>query len=522
MRVTLVILTLSLLLPFTASAQAAIRVRMPPAWAPILQPALDSLSDSALTWLAVDDSVAPGAGRADLSIEPVGQDDHADFTPLILAAVAHYDAALDDIAPISLLALARDGVTPDLPGWQVAISDEARALSDPSALPIAPDRVVSHADALLFARSAPNRLALVRWQTGGGWHSSLRPVRIAGAYPGGVHWGADVRALTVDAGAARETLLAALRAWAEPPVEIAAVGDVMLARSLAQASAHTGDPAFATRRVADLLAGADLTIGNLECVLSERGAPVVKSYTFRAPPSAIEALALAGFDVLSLANNHTMDFGVEALLDTMLALSGAGIAPVGAGLNAMIAHAPVIVERRGVRFAILAFANVPDDSTSNFKTRDTAATDAAPGIAWAEPDIVAAGVAAARAEADQVIVMLHSGYEHQEAPNAIQRAIAHAAVEAGAAAVIGAHPHVLQGVEFTDDSLIAYSLGNFVFDMTVTESALLRLWVAADGVRGHAWEPVTIAPGGQPYPASAANAYPIRARLNRFTALLNP
>jgi poly-gamma-glutamate capsule biosynthesis protein CapA/YwtB (metallophosphatase superfamily) len=283
-----------------------------------------------------------------------------------------------------------------------------------------------------------------------------------------------------------------------------AVGDVMLARQLGQHLA-AGEVAYPFALVADALRSADLTLGNLECTISDGGAPLPKSYRFRAPPPAAESLALAGFDLMTLANNHSLDYGPAALADTLGLLDSAGIAHVGAGANAVAAHAPAVFERNGLRLAFLGYADVPVER-SGWDARSVIATEASPGIAWADLDQIAADVAAARSQADVVVVLMHGGYEYYDRPNAIQVAIAHAAIEAGAALVIGAHTHTLQGVEWYHGGLIAYSLGNFAFEMDRShDSAILRVTLSPQGVQALDWLPVVLDPNdGRPALAEGA------------------
>lgn len=315
-------------------------------------------------------------------------------------------------------------------------------------------------------------------------------------------------------------------AHANTAVTILFTGDLMLGRSLESAARATNDPLFAFRRVADMLQSADLTVGNLECVLSDLGTPARKSYPLRCA-EGLEALRWASFDVLSLANNHAMDFGAEALLDMINRLRVAGIATVGAGENLAAARLPAVLLSNGVRIAFLGYVNVPQDGAPFYFRNDlTAATATKAGLAWANADsegvaIIQADVRAAQALADVVIVLLHAGTEYTRTPNAVQRTLAYAAMDAGAAAVIGAHPHVLQGVQRYQGGIIAYSLGNFAFDMTVDISAALRLTVTADGVQGYEWLPIVIGNYGQPRPATPEQATRIHAALERLTAQLN-
>src|SRR3970282_2553490 len=137
------------------------------------------------------------------------------------------------------------------------------------------------------------------------------------------------------------------------PITLAAVGDVMLARSVSGwMSEEAPDGPF--QHVRDLLDATDLTVANLECAISDRGRAEPKGYTFRAPPLAAAGLAIADFDVLALANNHTLDYGVDAMLDTVQALQEAGVAPVGAGRNDEEAYAHVVVEREGGRVGVIS------------------------------------------------------------------------------------------------------------------------------------------------------------------------
>lgn len=282
-------------------------------------------------------------------------------------------------------------------------------------------------------------------------------------------------------------------------VNLEAVGDIMLARTIGQQVQSQG-PQVVFAGVQSVLASADVLVGNLECALTSSSQPQPKTYTFAAPPETANALVLAGFDVLSLANNHAMDYGAGGLADTVKNLNQNGIASVGAGMNAADAHRPVIVERNGLRLAFLAYANVPVEN-SGFDAQVWKATDSQPGIAWAEPNQIKVDVAAAKKEADVIIVLLHSGYEITSIiPNISndQRLAAHVAIDAGAALVIGSHPHFLQSIERYHGGLIAYSLGNFVFDDyqgIANASIILRVVLTPAGFQSYEWIPVLIKNG---------------------------
>lgn len=316
----------------------------------------------------------------------------------------------------------------------------------------------------------------------------------------------------------------------QPRVVLDAVGDIMLDRSVGQAMRERG-MTYPFEAVQSLLAGSDLRFANLELPLTERGAPAAKRYVFRAPPAAAAALRGAGFTLLSLANNHLPDYGHEGLLDTLAALDQAGIAHTGAGRSQEEAHAPAVVTVNGLRIALLAYVNVPDDAGSGFSTRAWAAGPATPGVAWGTVEAVRRDVAAARAQADLVIVSIHAGFEYTAVPNAVQRELAHAAVDAGAMLVLGSHPHVLQGVEFYRGAPIVYSLGNFVFDLDDDDrrqpglpsvlSAVLRVTLDRSGVRALRFLPVVIDErDGRPVPVNGPEARSVLERLYRVSAAL--
>jgi poly-gamma-glutamate capsule biosynthesis protein CapA/YwtB (metallophosphatase superfamily) len=297
-------------------------------------------------------------------------------------------------------------------------------------------------------------------------------------------------------------------ATAPPPVvRFMAVGDVMLARSVGDRLLAQG-PGIVFQQVQPWLDQADLFALNLECVISDRGAPEPKAYTFRAPPAAVEALALAGVDVVSLANNHALDYGVEALGDMLPRLREANIQAVGAGADAGAARAPAVVVRNGLRVAFLAYVDVPVEGRTGFDTRSWEAGIERPGLAWAVPSEMAFDIASARLRADVIVVLVHFGLEGRREATAGQRALAQGAIDAGAHLVIGAHPHVLQPVEAYNGGLIVYSLGNFVFDGFVapaTYSAIFSATLTLEGVADYEFLPVVVS-HGLPRPADEREA----------------
>ena len=275
-------------------------------------------------------------------------------------------------------------------------------------------------------------------------------------------------------------------------VELVAVGDILLSRTVEERMNQYGVE-FPFAVTGDLLRSADIVVGNLECPLSTRGEPIDKRFPFRAHPRNLAALSWAGVDIVSLANNHLLDFGGEAMKDTLEGLRDSGILWVGAGLSEEEAHRPVIVEVRGVKIAFLAYAAIRWKGSPEVPTETR--------VAFAEIDRVGEDVRRAKEQADLVVVIMHLGTEYQSQPDAEQLAVSQAAVEAGATLVIGHHPHLVQETTSYLEGFIAYSLGDFVFDMPwEEEGAILRAFFTADGLERAEVIPVKIVDGVQPRP----------------------
>ena len=274
----------------------------------------------------------------------------------------------------------------------------------------------------------------------------------------------------------------------------------MLDRSIGARLESDGPGAlFEDARLAELLSAADVALANLENPISIRGAPADKSYTFRAPPVAAEALALAGFDGVALANNHALDYGPAAIFETAALLTAQGVRSAGAGTNSEKAIAPFFLERNGFRIAVVSLVDAPPEGT--FNRRNWEALPDRPGVAWADTETVTRAVTQAAADADIVIAMLHFGNEYAISPVASQRTLARSAIDAGALLVVGSHPHVLQEVEEYGNGLIAYSLGNFVFDGFEGEAnntAILQVTLSPDRIFEWRLAPATIDWTGRP------------------------
>ncbi|MFZ4540079.1 CapA family protein [Propionivibrio sp.] len=273
-------------------------------------------------------------------------------------------------------------------------------------------------------------------------------------------------------------LASAEEASMEPPVSIAFVGDILLDELPGKIVKAGRDP-FAP--FSAIINSADIRVGNLECVVATHGsAEPGKPFTFRAHPRTLKVLE-RHFDALALANNHSGDFGPAAFSEMLSLLERHGLAYFGGGANLARAHAPLIIERRGLRIALLGY--------NEFFPRRFEADYDKPGVAWSEDEQVLFDMANARTRfhADIVIPVMHWGWEHEHNASQRQRQLARLMIDAGADAVVGGHPHVTQDIEFYQGKPIIYSLGNFLFDGFADEDNntgwLLRLELDHQGVR---------------------------------------
>ncbi len=243
----------------------------------------------------------------------------------------------------------------------------------------------------------------------------------------------------------------------QPPAEItiAAVGDLMLG-GRAEPFLKQFGPDYPFRDMMPVLRTADLIAGNLESAISTHGTAVKnKTFTLRADPLAARALKSAGIRVVSLANNHSMDFGPIALRDTLDALNENEILYTGAGMDLEDARAPAIIKINGRTLAFLSYSlTFPLEFYASARQ---------PGTAPGYGDFVKADIEKVRPLADLVIVSFHWGAELLTAAKDYQIDLGHKAIDWGADVVLGHHPHVLQELEVYKGRLIAYSLGNFVF-----------------------------------------------------------
>ncbi|MER6299448.1 CapA family protein [Kitasatospora sp. NPDC001539] len=290
-------------------------------------------------------------------------------------------------------------------------------------------------------------------------------------------------------------------------ITVAFAGDVHFeGRTEARLSVQPPEPALGP--ISRTLADADLSVLNLETAITGRGAPEPKTYTFRTSPKALSVLKDSGVDVVSMANNHAVDFGADGLTDTLAAKSSSPIPVIGVGRNATEAYAPYTATVRGVKVAVVAASQVED--ITNQKWRAGANK---PGIASAldVPALVKA-VESAKRQAPVVLVYLHWGEEGKACPTGAQTAVAKKLATAGATAVVGTHAHTMVGSGMLGDTYVGYGFGNFLWYGTSNypnsnETGVTTLTLTADGkVTGEAFTPATIDDKGIPEPVTGAAA----------------
>ena len=314
---------------------------------------------------------------------------------------------------------------------------------------------------------------------------------------------ADVEAVS---SAASATTTAVTPTTAAPDLTwtLLAGGDVLMDRSEA-----AGIDPFAG--IDPSLGSADIAVVNVEMTISDRGEPADKQFVFRAPPSAAERIAAAGVDVANLANNHAMDYGAAALVDTVDLLEANGVIALGAGATSLDAYRHRIIEvRPGVRVAFVGASMVVPLGFPATQTR--------PGIASAyQRDRVLANVRVAAEDANVVIAVVHWGIERMTCPEGRQRDFSFELLRNGADAVIGQHPHVLQPVVFDDGKLVAYSLGNFVWHYRsgiTGETGVLQIDFDGTEIVGWSFHPHLLDSNGAPVPAAEG------ARVDRLTDII--
>jgi len=255
----------------------------------------------------------------------------------------------------------------------------------------------------------------------------------------------------------------------EAPARILFTGDIMLSRLVENRIYVSGDFKYPFLKIGEFLSGADLTVGNLEGPISSKGENQGSKYSFRADPKVVEGLKYAGFDVLSLANNHILDWGREALADTVYLLNFNGISTTGAGENEEEANRIVIKEVKGNKIAFLSFTDLYPES---FEAKGKKG-----GISNFDIEKIKSEIKDLKEtkKADIAVVSLHFGEEYETKVSKAKREMARALIDSGADLFIGHHPHVAQEVEIYNGKFIAHSLGNFVFDQDFSEETMRGL-----------------------------------------------
>lgn len=250
------------------------------------------------------------------------------------------------------------------------------------------------------------------------------------------------------------SLLISCSFYSNRELTIVAVGDIMLGRG-AEKDLSKKKVIFPFEKIQSFTSTADICFGNLESPISSRGRAARKKYCFRASTPVVQGLSYAGFDILSLANNHSLDYGPEALLNTIQILKRNHILCVGAGKNLDQARKAVVFSIKKNRIVFLAYnSTFPESFYANIDK---------PGIAPSKLKFIRQDIEQNK-KSDIVVVSFHWGEEYTETPTEKQRKLAHLAIDSGADLVLGHHPHVIQGLEFYKKKLIVYSLGNFIFD----------------------------------------------------------
>jgi poly-gamma-glutamate capsule biosynthesis protein CapA/YwtB (metallophosphatase superfamily) len=272
----------------------------------------------------------------------------------------------------------------------------------------------------------------------------------------------------------------------EGSITLAFAGDVNFAGRTARLLA---DPATAFGPVTAVLRSADFTALNLETAITTRGTPQPKTFHFRAPPAAFTALRDAGIDLVTMANNHALDYGPVGLADTLAAARAARFPYVGIGASAAAAWAPYVTTVKGVKIAVIGVSQVAELASS------WVATPRRPGRS-------------ARRLASVVIVFMHWGTEGQACPDQAQLSLAHRLAAAGASIIVGAHAHMLQGSGWLGRTFVAYGLGNFLWweRSYSTATGVLELTLRPHAALTARFIPAVVSGTGQPVPDRGAAA----------------
>ncbi|TMC22772.1 MAG: CapA family protein, partial [Chloroflexi bacterium] len=322
--------------------------------------------------------------------------------------------------------------------------------------------------------------------------------------------GLDVSLLTASLGPALATTI--------PTFDMAVAGDIILGRGVNNKMVEYNDYLYPFRKMRDELMSADWRVANLECTITDLVAPPVDPYTFTfiTARRAVDGLAYAGIQTLSVANNHADNGGVEPFVDMLHTLHEHNITTCGGGNNLPEARQPAIQTVKGTRVALLGYNEIPPGGPY--------ADVNSPGIAPVDLKTLPQDIAAARLRADLVIPFFHWGVEYTKDPTTTQQQAAHLAIDAGADMVLGSHPHWVQAIESYKGRLIIYCLGNFVFDQDwsrqTLEGCMLHLYWRGTTLASIRFVPYLIEDRCQPNIVSQAAAVDIFERMWSGTDML--
>jgi poly-gamma-glutamate capsule biosynthesis protein CapA/YwtB (metallophosphatase superfamily) len=318
----------------------------------------------------------------------------------------------------------------------------------------------------------------------------------------------QVRPRTTQDGARLRTLVASFAGEHGPqPVSMTWTGDIILGRTVHVKMVSYGDWAAPFRSIYPELTWADLTISNLECALSDNFETPTSptTFDFKTAEAAIAGLQLGQIDIVSLANNHSYNFGAIGMRDTMRVLREAGIQYFGAGESIHESRQAVVVERGGTTYAFLGYNGISDHWDG--------ATGSSPGTNPMQDWLVVEDIKREVAAGHVVIPFFHWGTEYVYDPTEQQRYFAHISIDSGAAVVMGSHPHWVQAVETYRGRPIVYSLGNFVFDQEwsreTKEGMIAHLWMQGDRPLKIDLVPVLIEDYHKPRRMAAWEAWPV-------------
>jgi len=258
----------------------------------------------------------------------------------------------------------------------------------------------------------------------------------------------------------------------EPEISIIAVGDIMLGRGVGYRLQKAGGFEKAFEKVSHILSRGDITFGNLETPLtdSNHGLDKERKIVLKAKPESVVALTQAGFDILSLSNNHIMDYYEKGLFDTMAILEENGIRHVGGGRNMEEARKPVIIEKNGLKVGFLAYTDMAELVFAGKPYLSFAAGEDKSGVVPRKYETILEDVEKFRSEVDLVAVSLHWGIEESFKILPEQVEFAHNLIDNGVDIILGHHPHQFQGIEVYKGKPIIYSMGNFLFDQNDPEN----------------------------------------------------